>query len=330
MENNDLVSIIVPVYNTEKYIERCVSSLRSQTYTNIEIILVDDGSTDASPALCDKYAQSDSRIKSIHKKNGGVSSARNLGFENCSGDYISYVDSDDYVHPQFIEILYKGCRDSKSNISQCNSRFVKQNKKMGKQFVSSNNPIEIITWDTAVVRCVKGKYKLSYNISCTKMFSRELIQHIRYADMVNAEDVRFCHEAFFASDKVAIINLTLYYYCKRQGSATTSNVNLSTNIINAFDLYDDSCKHKILKKEILNKCLEGSYIYKMDSIVEDYWHAYLLKNDDRKRHIIYLFYEYINAYSDVGYNLTLKLKIFDLNPRLFILCRYLYRILFLC
>ncbi|MCH5320896.1 MAG: glycosyltransferase, partial [Eubacterium sp.] len=95
--NSQKVSIIVPVYNVEKYLNRCVESIVKQTYTNLEIILVDDGSPDNCPAMCDAWAERDSRIKVIHKENGGVSSARNIGIDNADGDYISFVDSDDYV-----------------------------------------------------------------------------------------------------------------------------------------------------------------------------------------------------------------------------------------
>ena len=101
-----LVSIIVPVYNVEKYLERCIDSLVNQTLKDIEIILVDDGSTDDSGNICDKYAKKDKRIKVIHKENGGLSDARNIGLSIANGRYLQFVDSDDFIHKQMIEILY--------------------------------------------------------------------------------------------------------------------------------------------------------------------------------------------------------------------------------
>lgn len=103
--NNELVSVIVPVYKVEPYLDRCVASILAQTYPNLEVILVDDGSPDNCPALCDAWAQRDARIRVIHKKNGGQSDARNAGLDAASGAYISFVDSDDYIAENFIETL---------------------------------------------------------------------------------------------------------------------------------------------------------------------------------------------------------------------------------
>ena len=104
--NKPLISIIIPVYNAEKYLKKCLDSVINQTYKNLEIILVDDGSTDKSPEICDKYAEKDSRIIVLHKENGGVSSSRNAGLDIFKGEYLSFVDSDDYVEPDYIEYLY--------------------------------------------------------------------------------------------------------------------------------------------------------------------------------------------------------------------------------
>lgn len=103
---DDLISVIVPVYNVEKYLHKCINSILNQTYKNLEIILIDDGSTDNSGKICDEYALKDNRIKVIHKENGGLSSARNAGLDICSGDYIGFVDSDDYIAEDMYEYLY--------------------------------------------------------------------------------------------------------------------------------------------------------------------------------------------------------------------------------
>lgn len=104
---NKLITVIVPVYNVAKYLEKCVKSIQDQTYKSLEIILVDDGSTDSSGAICDKYATEDSRIRVIHKPNGGLSSARNAGLDAATGDYVGFIDSDDYIAPDFYESLLK-------------------------------------------------------------------------------------------------------------------------------------------------------------------------------------------------------------------------------
>ena len=117
-----LVSVIIPVYNVEKYMRRCIDSIINQTYTNLEIILVDDGASDRSGKICDEYAQMDHRIKVLHKENGGLASARNAGIQIATGEYISYVDSDDWVETEFIEVLLKGCQDNNAKMSICRYR----------------------------------------------------------------------------------------------------------------------------------------------------------------------------------------------------------------
>ena len=114
-----MISIIVPVYNTEKYLDRCIQSILAQTYTDFELLLIDDGSTDSSGALCDKYAEQDSRIRVFHKENGGVSSARNTGLDNAEGEYIIFVDSDDYMKSQMCEILYNKLIQEQADIVIC-------------------------------------------------------------------------------------------------------------------------------------------------------------------------------------------------------------------
>ena len=117
--DNPKISVIVPVYKVEKYLDRCVESIVNQTYKNLEIILVDDGSPDNCPAICDAWANKDERIKVIHKENGGVSSARNRGIDAATGDYIGFVDSDDWIEPDMYELLADNAKKYDADISRC-------------------------------------------------------------------------------------------------------------------------------------------------------------------------------------------------------------------
>ena len=119
-KNEPLISIIVPVYNVEKYLSKCIDSIINQTYKNIEIILIDDGSTDSSGAICDKYALVDSRIHVLHIENSGVSNARNVGLNHATGDYIGFVDSDDYIEPNMYELLLEELIADDVDVVQCN------------------------------------------------------------------------------------------------------------------------------------------------------------------------------------------------------------------
>ena len=122
--NGKLVSIIVPVYQVKEYVGECVESLRAQTYTNLEILLVDDGSTDGSGEICDEYVRSDNRIRVIHQKNRGLSAARNTGLDQAAGEYVAFVDSDDVVLPDFIETLYDLSGRYQADIAACDAASV--------------------------------------------------------------------------------------------------------------------------------------------------------------------------------------------------------------
>ena len=125
----DLISLIVPVYNVSNYLRKCIDSIISQTYTSLEIILVDDGSTDDSGNICDYYSKCDSRIKVIHKKNGGLSDARNTGIEYATGLYIGFIDSDDYIDNHMIEFLYNACIKENAQISICRRKYGHQSRR---------------------------------------------------------------------------------------------------------------------------------------------------------------------------------------------------------
>ena len=116
---NNLISVIIPVYNVENYLDECIQSVLQQTYKNLEIILVDDGSTDNSGVICDEYKDKDTRITVLHQKNGGISKARNVGIEYAHGEYIGFVDSDDFIHPQMYELLYAAIHKEQTDVAPC-------------------------------------------------------------------------------------------------------------------------------------------------------------------------------------------------------------------
>ena len=118
------ISVVVPVYNVEQYLEKCVNSIINQTYKNLEIILVDDGATDKSGKLCDELAKLDNRIMAYHKKNGGLSDARNYGVERATGDYIGFVDGDDYIDAEMYEKLYEAIKKENVDVAECNLKII--------------------------------------------------------------------------------------------------------------------------------------------------------------------------------------------------------------
>ncbi len=217
MENKPLISIIVPVYNVEKYIRRCVDSLINQTYNNLEIILVDDGSPDNSGAICDEYAEMDRRVKVIHKENGGVSSARNVGLDNVHGKYVGFVDADDYIDLHMYEVLYDNLVNNDADISM--GIYAMENS--AGEFIPHYNHDVLDVFDKAqtiseMLRQVKYTCSL-----CDKIFSVKLIGNLRFDETVSHnEDLLFAYQLMKESNRAVYMSSPMYYYCNNEQSAS--------------------------------------------------------------------------------------------------------------
>ncbi len=209
-----LISVIVPVFKVEPYLDRCVQSIVDQTYQNLEIILVDDGSPDNCPAMCDNWAEKDSRIKVIHKENGGLSDARNAGMVVAIGEYIAFVDSDDWIAPEMLErLLYAMDRDQ-SDIAACSVKMVWEDGK----------PDELLT---VQMNCILDRMEAQYALLeesylkqpvWYKLYRRETIENIPFEVGKYHEDVFWSYQAVGAAEKVSIIDYVGYYYTQRSGS----------------------------------------------------------------------------------------------------------------
>ncbi len=212
MNRAPLISIIIPVHNVEKYLRKCVDSVLLQTYRNLEIILIDDGSTDTSSQICDGYAQKDARIVVIHKQNGGVSSARNAGLEVAKGRYIGFVDGDDCIASDMFATLLNLCQTYKTDISVCSV----YNKP-----ILLNGKIRCLSSSKALVQLAAQLYV------CNKLFSREVIGNIRFrTDLYYCEDLMFCLQTFLNTSVVVYTNERKYYYRMNPNSATKQAFNL--------------------------------------------------------------------------------------------------------
>lgn len=183
-----LISIIIPVFNAEKYLERSVDSVLNQSYKNLEIILVDDGSTDGSDVICNEYALKDSRIKVIHKENGGVAEARNTGLANATGEYISFVDSDDLIHPEMIQRLYLEIIKHQCDISACGYWSYWENEKIDVEKKTKNATERILEGKNTVdVFDLKGE--VSFNSVWAKLFKTSLFESVKFPVFRTAEDL---------------------------------------------------------------------------------------------------------------------------------------------
>ncbi|MDO5481838.1 MAG: glycosyltransferase [Bacteroidaceae bacterium] len=222
--NNPLISIIVPIYKVEEYLEECVQSLLKQTYKNLEIILVDDGSPDNCPQMCDYYAQKDKRIKVIHKKNGGLSSARNAGLDIATGEYIGFLDSDDFIAGDMYELLLEGFKQQ-DNIGIVSSMIYRYEDGKLEEFMPHWNihTNRIITYDKFSEFVVLTKV----NFTCwSKLYRADLLKDVRFRVGRNNEDSYFMFDLSKVLKKKSYNMLEiphrLYYYRIRENSICTS------------------------------------------------------------------------------------------------------------
>ncbi len=231
MNCNELVSVIVPVYNVAKYLPRCIDSILSQTYSNLEIILVDDGSTDESGAICDKYAKTDTRIQVLHKENGGQSSARNKGLDIASGEFIAFVDADDWVAINYIEVMYLNLTKFNADISVISYLKVKEHfsPTLSERKYSAIlfNPIE-------ATEATLYQQKLDSGVWC-KLFHRNLFNELRFVNGILYEDLDIIPRIYLSAKKIVLSNAKLYYYYTRSNSSINT---FSTRRLDVLDVTD--------------------------------------------------------------------------------------------
>lgn len=215
-----IVSIIVPIYNVERYLQQCIDSICAQTYRQLEIILVDDGSPDQCGKICDNNAEADSRIVVIHKENSGLSSARNAGLDIAKGEYVSFVDADDTIHPEFIETLLGLCRQYRCDIAQCDYLTVTENS--FKLPLNTLQSIKIYNNKQALYELCCSSYGTKYAIACNKVYKKELFQNLRYPVGKMNEDEAVIYLLLWKAKKLAVTNQYMYYYLQRKDSIMNS------------------------------------------------------------------------------------------------------------
>lgn len=266
MVDNAKITIVVPIYNVEKYLDRCIESLVHQSYKNIEIILVDDGSPDRCPSMCDEWAKKDIRIKVIHKKNQGLGMARNTGIENATGDYICFVDSDDYISPVTIEKSYEKIMDSRADIVYYGFSDVGSDGKIVKEY--KPEPLrkiyegEKVQTEFLPELISPAGTNLMMSV-CMALFSMDVIRKTKWRLVsereVISEDLYSLLVLFKDIQKVAIISEAYYFYCRNEESLTHTY---------RADRYE---KIKDFHKKSIKKCEENNYNMKVkESLASTY------------------------------------------------------------
>lgn len=214
--NEKLVSVIVPIYNLEKYLDKCIESLLGQTYKNLEIWLVDDGSKDSSGAICDKYGAMDERIRVLHQKNGGAAAARNAALKVCTGEYLTFVDGDDYIDENLIKVLVDAMEKQEAQISICGWQDVYENTVVEKS--PSVGEMDIYDTEAALENML---YQRRYDTAMwAKLYQRELFEDILFPIGNLYEDIAIIYKVFARAKKVVYVDYAGYYYLLRQQGTT--------------------------------------------------------------------------------------------------------------
>ncbi len=237
MREKSKISVIVPIYNVEKYLDKCIQSIINQTYTNLEIILVDDGSPDNCGEICEQYAKNDSRIKVIHKENGGLADARNFGIDQMTGDYVAFVDSDDYIHPQMYERMMDVMEQKNADIVISSWKYVHEDKDEVIQKLSANQEISIFEKNTIQNLYFDNSDKrVTFTVAWNKLYKKEIFDTLRFPKGKVHEDEFVTFKTLYNANKVAYIDEELYYYLVRSVSIMGS-FNLKR-----FDIFDAYCE----------------------------------------------------------------------------------------
>ncbi|RST72559.1 glycosyltransferase [Siminovitchia acidinfaciens] len=228
---NPIISIIVPIYNVEQYLNKCIDSILAQTFTKFELILVNDGSPDNCGEICDQYKLKDNRVKVIHKKNGGVADARNAGIDVAKGNYIGFVDSDDWIEPNMYEILYDLIVEHKTGISACSIQSPTNDKKV------NSDEINILDSGTAINLIYEGKPP-GFG-PCNKLYLKNLFQEIRFPINRDYDDAAIMYQLFDKAEKIVMVDFPLYNYTYRDSSITKSpfSENRFDLVVNYYETY---------------------------------------------------------------------------------------------
>ena len=240
------ISIVVPIYKVEKYLEKCIESILKQTYKNLEIILVNDGSPDSCGEICEKYKQKDNRIIVIRQENKGLSGARNTGLSKATGKYICFIDSDDYISKNMIETLYNNLKLTNSDISICGFSQVGEDEIIEKS--KQKGVLKIIDKETCLKKLLYHRYNIDI-VTWNKLYKKELFNNIKFPEGKIYEDFATIPFLVDKANNICCTNQKLYYYVQRKGSINNnSNFNVKIyDLIENLKVMEDFVESKYSK-----------------------------------------------------------------------------------
>ncbi|MBE5812129.1 MAG: glycosyltransferase [Clostridiales bacterium] len=314
----ELISVIVPIYNVEKYLSRCIDSILNQTYKNLEIILVDDGSTDNCGKICDEYVKKDNRIRVIHQANSGLSMARNTGLDIATGDYIGFVDSDDYIHPQMYEILSKSLiKNNADLVFSSYKKFEKEEFNFNK--IKSWNEKKYINTDIVDMECTNNSRIMA---AWNKLYKKTIFEKNRYEKGVICEDAHILIDILNECSSIVYISEELYYYSiEREDSIMRDKYNLKilNDELKAYKKMLDFFEKNKYKSIYIG--FDWVYFKYITKIREHYYKV--KKNFPKRNDILYkLLCEYLVRYNFQGRKRINNIKIRHRQDRFYLICKF--------
>ena len=318
---SELISIVIPIYNVEKYLACCIESVIRQTYKALEIILVDDGSTDSCPDICDKYEKIDTRIIVIHKENGGLSDARNAGLAIARGKYITFIDSDDFVSEKFIEELFKAMIQNNSDISVCNYKMVDENATK-QEDIDNDMSTLLFSNKEALHHAYQGDIKGFEFLAWGKMYKKALFTEnkIEYPKGKIHEDTFTTYKLLDKANTVVYIGCQLYYYRLRQGSIMQSSYNIKH--LDLIDATKEACDYFKGSPELLKLAVNNH----LRSLLKTYYDvSKKYKNPDRKKVLKTIYKQYkkdwklYSSYSGYSFGKKIFYSVMYMKPMLFMI-----------
>lgn len=269
------ISIIIPVYNVEKYIVKCIESVLNQSYSNLEILLIDDGSLDKSGDICETYGKKNKNVKVFHKENGGLSDARNFGLSKCTGDYVFFLDSDDWINQNTVLKLYLLLKDNKADISECQFLKVYYNDEVRK-YNENQNKIHTYIFDGIEASINLRNYKYNQVVSWNKLYTKSLFDDIKFPKGKYHEDEFTTYKILYKCNKIVVTDEKLYYY--RQTPNSIMNATFNEKRLDIFLAYEESLEFYTEKKLAFLKYLT-LYDY-LDIIYNNFLLAEMTGNED--------------------------------------------------
>ena len=299
MAKDVLITMVIPVYKVEEYLDKCMSSVVNQSYKNLEIILIDDGGQDNCPKMCDAWAKKDKRVKVIHKENGGLSDARNAGIKCAKGKYICFVDSDDFLHKDYVKLHYENITKYDADITICKYKDFRDESLIVDEEINS---VDSVVFDkNELISEMFQRGRVNFITAWSKMYKKEIFDNLEFMKGRIHEDEFIVHRVFSLCDKAVFVPEVLYYYRQREGSIVT-NKNFTERNLDSFYAIEDRYNFFVNTQfeELAYQCVLNTIIYCyckakymsadkkfLKFYLEQYKKYYKMKKKKTKRQIVF-------------------------------------------